>query len=250
MKKNSHILLIVLIACTKIIHCQDIIYTVEGKVIQAKVLELTDEKLSYKKFDYQDGPVIVLDLSKVNKVVWQNGDIDLFNDVTEVKTTQIELNRNTFESKEVGNIENTLPVIYRKQTSFYLDNGTVFNETQFEDFLKVNNMVNIWEQYYSGKKTFHTGIALLVGGVIMEGTGLWFGYTNSDALMASVLLIGLGSLLEIASIPVTITGAVKRNRALNDYNDMYAGKARNHYSQDITLKIGATSHGVGLTLNF
>ncbi|MDR1459045.1 MAG: hypothetical protein LBI60_02390, partial [Bacteroidales bacterium] len=60
-------------------YSQDIIITKEGKSIKAKIIELTEEKISYKKYEYQEGATIVLSIENIRRIVWQTGEIEDFN---------------------------------------------------------------------------------------------------------------------------------------------------------------------------
>ena len=67
-------LLICLLFSNKtMIFAQDIIVLHSGDSIQAKVLEVTDNNISYKKFNYQDGPAYFR--SKNQIIGWQTGEI-------------------------------------------------------------------------------------------------------------------------------------------------------------------------------
>jgi hypothetical protein len=52
---------------------QDIIRTKAGKDIAAKVLEISDEEVSYKLYDNQDGPTIRISTEKLYKIFFENG---------------------------------------------------------------------------------------------------------------------------------------------------------------------------------
>ncbi len=52
---------------------QDIIHTKDGKTIEAKVLEISDEFVSYKMFNNLEGPVFKIASNKVFKIVFENG---------------------------------------------------------------------------------------------------------------------------------------------------------------------------------
>ena len=68
---------------------QDIITKRDGVDIEAKVLEVTDEYVKYKKFDYQDGPTYNVKTSEILIIRYENGSKDIFleKDKVEPKTT-------------------------------------------------------------------------------------------------------------------------------------------------------------------
>ena len=57
---------------------QDIITKRDGVDIEAKVLEVSDEYVKYKKFDYQDGPTYNEKTSEILMIRYENGSKDIF----------------------------------------------------------------------------------------------------------------------------------------------------------------------------
>ena len=52
---------------------QDIIHTYDSAPIKAKVLEIGDDYMYYKTWDNPDGPLYNMSLSRVLKIVFENG---------------------------------------------------------------------------------------------------------------------------------------------------------------------------------
>lgn len=63
---------------------QDIIKTKSGKSIEAKILEVSDEAIRFKKFSNQEGPTVVIKLAKVASVTYENGEVEEFDEEEEV----------------------------------------------------------------------------------------------------------------------------------------------------------------------
>ncbi len=82
---------------------QDIIIKRNGDEIKSKILEITNETIKYKKFEFQDGPIRNINISDVFMVIYENGEREKF-------TTTENLN-----SKEVVQKENL--VITESQNS-------------------------------------------------------------------------------------------------------------------------------------
>ncbi|TVR37160.1 MAG: DUF4190 domain-containing protein [Cryomorphaceae bacterium] len=57
--------------------CETILL-VDGSRISAKILEINDNEIRYKRCDYQDGPTITISVNKVDRVIYPNGVEDLF----------------------------------------------------------------------------------------------------------------------------------------------------------------------------
>lgn len=72
-----------LLLCVFSVSAQDIITMTDGSTIKAKVEEITDSAIKYRKHSNLTGPVYTLKLDAVSKIVYQNGATDLFNASTE-----------------------------------------------------------------------------------------------------------------------------------------------------------------------
>ena len=55
------------------IKAQDVVVKIDKTEIKAKVLELTDGVIKYKKFEIQDGPIYTIKKSDVFMIIYQNG---------------------------------------------------------------------------------------------------------------------------------------------------------------------------------
>lgn len=64
---------------------QDVITQKTGEDIQAKILEVNQTEIKYKKFDNQTGPTFTVLKSDVLMIRYENGTKDIFNQTEEVK---------------------------------------------------------------------------------------------------------------------------------------------------------------------
>lgn len=78
--KKSILLTILLLAAAQIIFAQDKIYRNNGKVVLAKVIEVSASEVKYKEFNNQEGPVYVLESDRITKIVFENGKVEKFSD--------------------------------------------------------------------------------------------------------------------------------------------------------------------------
>jgi len=60
-------------------NAQDIILKQDGSEIIAIVLEITDQQIKYKEFDFQDGPTRNINKSEVFRITYSNRKTELFN---------------------------------------------------------------------------------------------------------------------------------------------------------------------------
>ena len=80
MKRNCLIMLILVFFGGAIsLFAQDIITLTNGDEIKAKVLEITSKEIKYKKYENLDGPTVIVDISKVFAINYENGTREVFN---------------------------------------------------------------------------------------------------------------------------------------------------------------------------
>ncbi|TGE27755.1 hypothetical protein E5K02_13925 [Hymenobacter metallicola] len=67
-------------------HAQDLLTKQNGEEIQVKVLEITPSEVHYKRFDYLDGPLIIVRKSDVFMIRYANGSKEVFGKPTAAPT--------------------------------------------------------------------------------------------------------------------------------------------------------------------
>ena len=98
MKKISLILLSVLI--TSFAFAQDVIITKDGKKIESKILEVNEYDIKYKNFENPDGPTYTMKKSEIATIVYEGGQVDVFNmDVNVAPARQVVPNNTIFYTK-------------------------------------------------------------------------------------------------------------------------------------------------------
>ena len=68
-----------------IANAQDVILKKDGSDIKSKVLEITDQQIKYKDFDFQSGPIRNINISEVFMITYENGQREVFNKTNESK---------------------------------------------------------------------------------------------------------------------------------------------------------------------
>jgi hypothetical protein len=71
-KKNCFTILLLITGIAKIFS-QDTLIMKSGKIIPAKVLEIAPTEIKYNRFDYLNGPVIVLLKTDLSEIIYENG---------------------------------------------------------------------------------------------------------------------------------------------------------------------------------
>lgn len=69
---------------------QDKIYLKNGEKIEAKIIKVTEEKIEYKKFNNQDGPLFEISLNKMQLVVYENGESQIFDNTESIVNNKSE----------------------------------------------------------------------------------------------------------------------------------------------------------------
>lgn len=83
--KKAFYLIISLILLTNNLNAQDVITKRNGEDINAKVLEISDLEVKYKKFDFLDGPTYTEKKSEILIIRYENGSKDIFEEEVKEK---------------------------------------------------------------------------------------------------------------------------------------------------------------------
>ena len=75
MKKTILFISLLLPAC--LVFSQDVITKKSGEDIKAKVMEVTNSEVKYKKFDFQEGPMYTISKDDIVMIRYENGSKDL-----------------------------------------------------------------------------------------------------------------------------------------------------------------------------
>jgi len=78
MLMKKAILLTALLCLSNLLPAQDLITKTNGEEIKAKVLEISPTEIKYKRFDYQQGPTIIIPISEVFMLKYPNGEKQVF----------------------------------------------------------------------------------------------------------------------------------------------------------------------------
>lgn len=118
------ILSLILIVITQSIFAQDIITFTDGKSVKAKVLEITQTEIKYKKYSNLDGPLYTINKNTVMQIKYKGGDVEEFSNepTTSSSTNSNNEATNTNEPQliELGPDENNAEII---RCSKYGKNG-------------------------------------------------------------------------------------------------------------------------------
>jgi hypothetical protein len=85
-------------------NAQDIILKKDGSEIKVKVIEITDQQVKYKDFDFQDGPIRSINSSEIFMITYENGQKEVMDkpNATNTSSSKKQSLRNCVKKTAVG----------------------------------------------------------------------------------------------------------------------------------------------------
>lgn len=220
---KKFILSLVAICAATVLFAQDVIVTIDGQQISAKILEISSSEIKYLDFNNQDGPVYVLSIQEILSVQLANGDVKSY----ERKTAPIVVETTTTTKQS-----NNTSYLIRTGNRYHY-NGIEMRGDVYANFLK-NNCTEAYTKYQKGRTVSTVGWILLGIGVGLDlGFAWWAPYTG---------YIGLAC--EIACIPTLIVGYGQMHSSAEIFN-VSCGR-----SSMASWSVTASGNGIGVALNF
>ncbi|MEE3483757.1 MAG: hypothetical protein VZQ98_05475 [Bacteroidales bacterium] len=268
MKKSF--LFMLFVALCNMLQAKDLIVTTDKESIDAKIIEVSDEEVKYKKLNNLNGPTFVLKTSKIYTVVYENGDVQVF---TPSASTQEQVKVPEAQNAEnIGNAEDLATPNYLSLSPVTRDrglNGKHLSDKEWGNYLK-DNCTIAYDQWNRGCKGVKKGWTFFIVGSALRLTGIasliaasnyyggyyyWDSYDNcyyhdyDYGLQCGLFIYGfaattVGSSLRIASIPLLATGYSRKRKSINTYNENCANRSA------AQLGLNVNSNGLGLSLNF
>ena len=229
--------------------CQDIIYFIDGSKVNAKILEIHENEIKYKKSDNLEGPSYFLSIEKVNKIVYSSGKAEIFHENNTGAKNSVQ-KENTFKQDGYPRI-NYDPKAKRKYR--YTINNQVVRRREIGKYVMVNKEAFI---FYEKAEKFH-GLQVISG--VMGCIGFFgIGVIGGVATMNSNKTLSLALMITGATITtifwVVDDHAVKNEKkymrkAIDIYNDGIP-YAHLKNKRNMSLNFGTTNNGIGLCLIF
>lgn len=233
---------------------QDIIHTVDMRPIEAKVLEISEDYIWYKTFDNLTGPDYKLSVSRVTKIVFENGTVRLF------ATDPLFGLQSPHAYDDFGPYG---PIDYR-WGRYYDRRGLLISSEQIADYIGISLYGS---EYMKAKSQYTWGMCLTTGGAACIAGAIIGGAMNAEfnrfaagveadmglgrGLFSDGWIYVAGGVAGAALLGVGIPLWIKGNRSLykiaDDYNRNY-GRGRLGYEP--SLELGLTGNGIGLTFRF
>lgn len=159
-----------LLFCATAAAAQDIITKTDGSKVEAKVEEITDTSVRYRKASNPTGPLYSIPLTSVQTIVYENGSVDNFNMPTTTNHTDDNVKREAIPQDVLG--------------------ASAMNDAQLLRMADTEAPINI--KYRKKAKTLRIiawtgGAALIIGGIVgynlLAANG---GQYQSGAIVAAI----------------------------------------------------------------
>lgn len=235
MKAKLFFILVLLCLLSTKLWANDTIITKNAERLIVKITEVSSQEIKYKELDNLDGPIFVLNAAEINTIIFSNGSIKTFNQISQSP------------SSSPSNNNNYYCAIKHKNNSFIV-NGEAMNRVQFGKFLYETD-VEAYNVLNQGDKLLRTGTGLLVFGLTFDLVGFLMGNisNNRGASIAGYTIAGIGGALEIACIPTLCIGSSKISQSVDVYNRNNSYKKQTYA---LTLNPCVSRDGFGLVLKF
>lgn len=81
--------LLTVLSFSSVAFAQDVVRFKNGKSVEVKILEMTEDVVSYKKWSYLEGPTINAPMSKVVSITYANGETEYFDEAAEAAAAPV-----------------------------------------------------------------------------------------------------------------------------------------------------------------
>jgi len=202
------------------VNAQDLIILRDGSVIESKVTEISSSEIRYKRFDHLDGPTIIIPVSNVLSIRYENGTVEQFgNTIPVVQPVKPKTNAMDPDKLYFGislNPAGTIPVVGRGPSI-----SAEFTKRRF------NSLIDI-----------RSGFGLPIYGSEYIGIGASFNYFHPS----SVGGFYIGGLLEYSAVD----GGYE---TIEYYDIRYDSSGNPHKTNYSFEEKPVTVHDFGLALN-
>lgn len=224
-------LILSLLLCIVSASAKDVITKTDGTKLDAKVEEITETLIRYHKASNPTGPVYTIPITSVATILYENGDIDTFNEIETLRQEEVPVTSAPSDEELMRMAESQS--VFTPQTGYVSD----------AELLRMANAPHADELYANAKKYRKIGW-IGGGGLVIAGLicGLVVSY-QEDNFMSTA---GGGLLGCVAGATWCLGFNLKANSLMKQ-----ARKAQSYYStifENEILQIGDNSLTAGINL--
>ena len=248
--KRLLLTLAMIVCAAQMLVAQDVIVTRQAERIDARVLEVSETAIKYKKTSNPDGPTFVLSTEKIASILYANGEVQVF-EQQQPKVTPVEQ-----QPKSVNDRKIEEGVVLFREGRCIVDNkaGSIYEPENLRDLLGQE----AYGDYLDAQSSYGRGTTLLTIGWLGTFLGAITIVASLEAQQLDVALAGwiIGGVSEILlPIGYTVRGiaAGRISRIAEGYN----ADAKRQLGMDMSVAPslllagdGTVAPGVGLSLRF
>lgn len=250
---------------------QDVIVKKNSETIKAKITEINQDDIKFKKWDNLDGPTYTLLKSDINTILYQNGDADVFVS-SETKSSDSYDSYNPYkqpnEMVDVNAVINDKTLFFNGECHtnssyskyMFYDEQTRqainLSKSQFKDYLETHDY-DLYKKYKTSYDKYMAGIVFIsISAGSLEVSFLLFlavaksnnpDYTfDNPTNKAAASFCIIGAACAAIGVPLYVKGNVSLKKIPDMYNEKYVNRNRTA----MTWSLGATNNGVAFRFNF
>lgn len=221
-KPLTPVILLILMLTSMFGFAQDTLVKRDGQLLFGKVLEVSPTEVKYKKIDFIDGPTYTEIRSTIERIKYQGGHVDIFE---EVKKKEPESKKNDEYYRETPKYPQIIAM-----GSYFKYGDNIVKERQIQDFLLKTKDPEIMyrvKNARASKGLRYVGFAaipLVICSAVFYSFGLDSYNGGNDPNMVGVatgFLVGSAAVFS-ASIYFNINRSTQNRKAIQLYNEKYA----------------------------
>lgn len=232
------------------LNAQDIIVTKQSTRIDAKVLEISDTEIRYKKASNLEGPTYVMSTSEIVSILFANGEVQ------NMKQSNNNVD-NLYNSDD-----NQTCILYRHKDLIVSSERNMLEVEGLKELLGKDN----YSSYISAQRSYRTGAVCIGAGSFVFAAGGLVLYTIPGAKSrltnlsnGAIVTIAIGSVLFVAGNVLLPVGFITKGIAAGRISRIAEGyNATHNKGTELSLSMSPTlmnnhgqiAPGVGLTLRF
>lgn len=266
---------ILVLLCAQLItlsvFAQDVIITKDAQKIPAKVTDIEDAVIKYKKYDNLDGPTYTMKKSEIATLMLENGSVEVFADQQESTSSSsvdgIPAGEVKYVTRKMGEVSGIYYGGTITQSGFFFYDGvSSMSDNELARAVREHPQYLVTDGEYlehirkycpEAYAEYKRGYAIGATGAVFLAVGLSsmlcsFLFFLSDDIQHTGMIgwgctFGGGALLSFASLPLFSVGYKKmRTKSTEIYNARCANRTTNETS----FNFGPTRGGLGIYLQF
>ncbi len=247
--KRLLLTLAMIVCAAQVLVAQDVIVTRQAARIDAKILEVSETEVKYKKTSNPDGPVFILSTDNIASILYANGEVQVFEQ-------QQPKSAGENPQKSVSDRKFEDGVVLFREGRYIVDNraGSIYEPENLKDLLGKDAYGN----YLDAQGSYGRGTAMITIGWLGTIMGVICILAGNEEKKADLVLSGwiVGGVCEIF-LPIGYTVRGIAAGRISRIAEAYNADAYRQLGMDMTVVPsmllaydGTVAPGVGFSLRF